>query len=153
MSKSTTWQAVAVALASIGTLVASFAATAQLGPTTKYTTFRAVPGKSVEVGNYAAAAQNCTPAPGPAIHVVEAPKSGTLTVRVAQLVYSNVSGCPPIKMPAQVVTYEARDTGVDTDHFIYDLAGAKGEVTIFEVTIEIAPPPKPAPAPSREQKF
>jgi hypothetical protein len=107
----------------------------------------------VQVGNYAAANRNCTPAQGPVIHVVEVPKAGTLTVRVAQLTFNNVFGCPPIKMPAQVVTYEARDVGADKDHFIYDVTGNKGEVTIYDVTIDIAPPPKPAAAPSREQKF
>ena len=129
----------------------SAAANAQLGPTAKYTTFNAVPGKAVEIGNYASVGQNCAPAPGPTIHVVEAPKSGTLTVRVAQLTY-NVFGCPPIKMPAQVLSYEARETGVDRDHFIYDVTGAKSEVTTYEVTIDITPPPKPAATP-REQKF
>jgi len=56
-------------------------------------------------------------------------------------------------MPAQVLTYEARETGVDRDHLVYDISGAKGEVTIHDVTIEIAPLPKPAPAPGRDQKF
>ena len=128
-------------------------AAAQLGPPTKYTAFKAVPGKAVELGNYASANQNCSPGPAPSVHVVEPPKSGTLTVRVAQLTYNNVFGCPPIKMPAQVLTYEARDAGADRDHLIYDVSGAKGEVTIYDVTIEITPSPKPAPAPSREQKF
>ena len=107
----------------------------------------------MQIGNYASASHNCTPGPGPAIHVVEPPKSGTLTVRVAELTYNNVFGCPPIKMPAQVLTYEARASGADRDHLIYDVSGAKGEVTIYDVTIEIAPSSKPAPAPSREQKF
>jgi hypothetical protein len=133
----------------------STAAIAQLGPTTKYTTFKATAGKALEVANYAAAGPNCTPAPapGPAIHVVESPKSGTLTVRVAELVY-NVSSCPPIKMPAQVLSYEANDSGTDRDHFVYDVTNAKGEVTIYDVTIEITTAPAKAPnVPSREQKF
>jgi len=143
----------AVALASAGMMLATVTATAQLGPPTKYTAFKAVPGKAVALGNYASANQNCSPGPAPAIHVVEPPKSGTLTVRVAQLTYNNVFGCPPIKMPAQVLTYEARDTGTDRDHLIYDVSGTKGEITIYDVTIEIAPSPQSAPAPSREQKF
>lgn len=143
----------ASALAATAMVLTSTMAAAQLGPPTKYTAFKAVPGKAVELGNYASANQNCSPGPAPAIHVVEPPKSGTLTVRVAELTYSNVFGCPPIKMPAQVLTYEARDSGADRDHLIYDVSGAKGEVTIHDVTIEIAPSPKPAPAPSREQKF
>ena len=145
------WQASALAAMSMA-LTATMAG-AQLGPPTKYTTFKAVSGKAVELGNYASANQNCSPGPAPAIHVVEPPKSGTLTVRVAQLTYNNVFGCPPIKMPAQVLTYEARDSGADRDHLIYDVSGAKGEVTIYDVTIEIAPSAKPAPSPSREQKF
>src|SRR5229473_1952227 len=141
------------ALAAMAMALTSTMAAAQLGPPTKYTAFKAVPGKAVELGNYASANQNCSPGPAPAIHVVEPPKSGTLTVRVAQLTYNNVFGCPPIKMPAQVLTYEARDSGADRDHLIYDVSGTKGEVTIYDVTIEIAPSPKSAPAPNREQKF
>jgi hypothetical protein len=132
----------------------STAAIAQLGPTTKYTTFKATAGKALDVANYAAAGPNCTPAPGPAIHVVESPKSGTLTVRVAELVYNSVGGCPPIKMPAQVLSYEANDSGTDRDHFVYDVTNAKGVVTIYDVTIEITTAPAKAPnVPSREQKF
>ena len=143
----------AAALAWTATILTATMAAAQLGPTTKYTTLKAVAGKAVEVGNYATASPNCAPGVAPTIHVVEAPKSGTLTVRVALLTYSKLFGCPPIKMPAQVLSYEAKDTGADKDRLVYDVAGAKGEVTIYDVTIEIAPAPKPAPAPSREQKF
>jgi hypothetical protein len=152
MSRSIHWQVAVLALASV--VVASVSANAQLGPTTKYTTFKATAGKSVDVGNYAAAKQDCTPAPGPAIHVVEPPKTGTLTVHVAQLTYNNVYSCPPIKMPAQVVTYEARDTSTAKDHFVYDVTGGKGEVTTFDVTIDIVTgPPTPTAEPNREQKF
>jgi len=151
MSSPIYWRILALT-ATIMVATATMAA-AQLGPPTKYTAFKAVPGKAIEIGNYASANQNCSPGVAPVIHVVESPKAGTLTVRVAQLTYNNVFGCPPLKMPAQVLTYEARDSGVDRDHLIYDVSGAKGEVTIHDVTIEIAPPAKPAPAPSREQKF
>lgn len=140
-------------LASAGMALAAVTATAQLGPTTKYTSFKATAGKALEVANYAAAGPNCTPAPGPAIHVVEPPKSGTLTVRVAELIY-NVGNCPPIKMPAQVLSYETNNAGADKDHFVYDMTNAKGEVTIYDVTIDIAAAPsKAAVPPTREQKF
>jgi hypothetical protein len=139
-------------LGAVAIAAASTSAEAQLGPPTKYTTFKAVPGKAVDIGNYAAAKQNCEPGAAPAIHVVEPPKSGTLTVRVAELTYKNVFSCPPIKMPAQLLSYEARDSA-DRDHLIYDVTGAKGEVTVYDVTIDIVPSPKTAPAPGREQKF
>jgi hypothetical protein len=75
-------------------------------------------------------------------------------VRVAKLVYGNVGGCPPIKMPAPVLSYEANDSGADKDHFVYDVTNGKGEVTIYDVTIDIAAaPPKPSTPASREQKF
>jgi hypothetical protein len=151
MTRSIYWRA--SALAAMAMVLMSTMAAAQLGPPTKYTAFKAVAGKAVEIGNYASANQNCTPGLAPTIHVVEPPKAGTLTVRVAQLTYNNVFGCPPIKMPAQVLSYEARESGADRDHLIYDVSGARGEVTIYDVTIEIAPSPKPAPAPGREQKF
>jgi hypothetical protein len=144
MARLISWSALLLGTAALS----AGSASAQLGPTTKYTTFKAVPGKAVEVGNYAAASQNCTPAPGPAIHVAEPPKLGTLTVRVAELTYNNVFNCPPIRMPAQVVTYEARDgSAAERDHFVYEVTGGKGEVTSHDVTIDVA-----APRPRRQRR-
>jgi hypothetical protein len=70
----------------------------------------------VAVAALAAAHKDCTPAPLPTIRVIEAPKSGTLTVRRGELKTDQVAGCPGLKTPAQVVFYQARAGTLGTDH-------------------------------------
>ncbi len=55
--------------------------------------------------DYAEAHKDCTPALLPTIRVIEAPKSGTLTVRVGELKTNQVASCPGLKTPACVVFY------------------------------------------------
>jgi hypothetical protein len=50
-----------------------------------YMSVEATSDKPVQLSYHASAHQNCTPAPLPTIRVIEAPKSGTLTVRGAVL--------------------------------------------------------------------
>lgn len=61
----------------------------------------------LQLGYHASARKNCTPAPQPTIRVIEAPKSGTLTVRKGVISTDKVAGCPGLKIPAQVVFYLA----------------------------------------------
>ena len=128
-----------------------FAATA-LAQTTDYTSFDATPGKPVEIGNYAAIGTNCTAGVAPTIKVVEPPKSGTLSVRSGERVYS-VANCPPIKIRAEVLTYEARDGATGTDRLVYDIVSAAGQVSTKDVTLRLQDTPKPAPAPKPDMKF
>jgi hypothetical protein len=91
----------ALALAAI--IVTS--ALAQPAPSSNYTSFEATSAKPVQIGYHAEAHKDCTPAPLPTIRVIEAPKSGTLTVRVGELKTNQVAGCPGLKTPARVVFY------------------------------------------------
>jgi hypothetical protein len=98
-----------VAVAVLFPLVAaviSTAAFAQPAPTTNYTSFEASP--PVQLGYYASAHKDCTPAPLPKIRAVGAPKSGTLTVRRGELPTDKIAGCPDLKTSAQIVFYQAR---------------------------------------------
>ena len=79
-----------------------------LRPRRNYTSVDATSDKPVQLGYHASAHKNCTPAPLPTIRVIEAPKSGMLTVRRAVLTTERVAGCPGLKTPAQVVLYLAR---------------------------------------------
>jgi len=123
-------------------IVISTAALAQPAPTSNYTSFEATSAKPVQLGYYASAHKNCTPAPLPTIRVIAAPKSGTLTVRVGELKTNQVAGCPELKTPARVVFYQARPGIVGTDHLVYEVANPTGEVATYDVTINI----KEAPA-------
>ena len=129
------------ALALAGAMLAATA----LAQTTDYTSFDAVPGKPVEIGNYAAIGANCSAGTPPAIKVMEPPHSGTLSVRSGERVYS-VANCPPIKIPAEVMIYEAREGATGTDRLVYDIVGATGQVSTKDVTIRLqAPPAAPPP--------
>src|SRR5271154_5213704 len=96
-------------------------AAAQPAPTSNYTSFEANPGRPVQLGYYAIAHKDCTPAPLLMIRVIEAPKSGTLTVRRGDLKTDQMAGCPGSKIPAQVTFYEARIGTTGTDHLVYEV--------------------------------
>jgi hypothetical protein len=99
-------------LSPLRTLVFSFAtasltATATLAQDTNYSSVQATSDKPVQLSYHASAHKNCTPALQPTIRVIEAPKSGTLTVRTGVITTDKVAGCPSLKAPAQVVFYLA----------------------------------------------
>jgi hypothetical protein len=82
--------------------------------------------------------------PLPVIRLIEAPKSGTRTLRRGELKTDQVAGCPGLKMPAQVVFYQARAGAIGTDHLVYLVANPTGEVGSYDVTIKIKEAPKPS---------
>ena len=67
--------------------------------------------------------------------VIEAPKSGTLTVRRGELKTDQVAGCPGLKIPAQVAFYQARVGASGSDHLVYEVTNPTGEVATYDVTI------------------
>jgi hypothetical protein len=133
--------ALAALFALVGAIL-STVALAQPAPTSNYTSFEATSAKPVQLGYYASAQKNCTPAPIPTIRVIEAPKSGTLTVRRGELKTDQIAGCPGLKMPAQVVFYQARAGATGSDHLVYLVTNPTGEVGSYDVTITIKTPPE-----------
>jgi hypothetical protein len=138
-------------LVGIAMAAASLAAPA-IAQTTDYTSVDAQPGRPVEIGNYAAVGKVCSAGAPPTIKVVEPPRAGTLSVRAGERVYS-VANCPPVKLQAQVMTYEANDGAVGTDHVVYDIVGANGQVSTKDVTIRLHDAPRPVPQPKPDMKF
>jgi len=126
-------------------VAASLTATAALAQDANYTSVEATSDKPVELSYHASAHKNCTPAAQPMIRVVEAPKSGTLTVRGAVLKTNKVAGCPGLKTPAQVVFYLAHAGYVGPDHVKYQVTSENGEVTTNDVTIVVKAPPAQKP--------
>jgi hypothetical protein len=122
--------------------ITSTVALAQRTPTSNYTSFEATSAKPVQLGYYASANKDCTPAPLPKIRVVAAPKSGMLTVRRGELKTDQVAGCPGLKIPAQVVFYQARAGATGSDHLVYLVTNPTGEVGTYDVTITIKEAPK-----------
>ena len=120
----------------------STAAFAQPPPTSNYTSFEATPAKPVQLGYYASAHKNCTPALVPVVRVIEAPNSGTLTVRRGELKTDRIAGCPGLKIPAQVIFYQARAGAAGSDHLVYLVTNPTGEVGSYDVTITIKESPK-----------
>jgi len=118
-------------------VAASLTATATRAQDANYTSFDATSDKPVQLSYH----KNCTPAPQPTIRVIEAPKSGTLTVRSGELKTDKVAGCPNLKTPAQVVFYQARVGYAGPDHVKYEVTAENGEVAIYDVTIAVKGPP------------
>jgi hypothetical protein len=95
------------------------------------------------VGFYAQAHKDCSPSKLPTVRVVEAPTLGTLSVRPNELKTDRVPTCPSLKIPAQVVSYQARDKATGSDHVMYSVTYPNGEIALYDVTIRIKePPPK-----------
>jgi len=122
--------------------VISTAALAQPAPTSNYTSIEATPDKPVQLGYHASAHKNCTPAPLPTVRIIEAPKWGILTVRKAVLTTDKIAGCPGLKIPAQVVSYQARAGAAGNDHIVYEVTDFNGEVGTYDVTIKIKEAPE-----------
>lgn len=117
-------------------------ASAQPAPALNYTSYEAIPGKALQIGYYGSANRNCTPAALPTIRVMEAPQSGTLTVRVGSLTTDGINGCPRLKLPVQILFYLARPGVAGRDHLLYTVTSQNGEVGGYDVTIKINPAPK-----------
>ena len=132
----------------------SIAALAQPAPTSNYTSIEAIPDRPVQLGYYASAHKsNCTPAPLPTVRVSQVPKSGTLTVRRALLTTDTIPGCPGLKIPAQVVFYQARPSATGNDHVVYEVTSENGEVGTYDVTINIKEAPKPSSGTKKDEKI
>jgi tetratricopeptide (TPR) repeat protein len=126
MTKHAYWSA--ILCAPLVAAVISTAAFAQPAPSSNYTSFEAISAKPVQLGYYASAHKDCTPAPLATIRVIEAPKSGTLTVRRGELKTDQVAGCPGLKMPAQIAFYQARAGSIGADHLVYEVTNSTREV-------------------------
>jgi hypothetical protein len=119
--------------------------TTALAQAANYTSVEATSDTPVQLSYHGSAHRNCTPAPLPTIRVIEAPKSGTLTVRRAMLTTDKVAGCPLFKTPAQVVFYKARAGYMGGDHLNYEVTSENGEVATYDVTITVKAPPVMSP--------
>lgn len=134
-------------LASIGSLLASAVALGQPAPTTNYTSFDAVPGKTVQIGFFGSAnKKECAPVHAPTIRVIEPPKAGTLMVRHGEVAADKVGSCAPFKVPVQVVLYTAGRGDADADRVIYEVTSATGQVDTYQITINIKNRPARSPA-------
>ena len=89
----------------------------------------------------------------PTVRVIEAPRSGMLAVREAQLTTDKIAGCPALKTPAQVVFYTANTDYAGPDHVKYEVKDENGEVATYDMTITVKAvqpgqnPPTGTPAP------
>jgi hypothetical protein len=130
--------------------IGAFFATAALAQAINCTSVEVTAGKPVQLTYHASAHKNCTPAALPTVRVTQAPKSGILIVRQAELT-TKVADCPRIRVPAQVVFYQAREGYMGPDHVSYDVTNADGELGAFDVAITVRAAPAPM-APGNDQK-
>ena len=112
----------------------------QTVPSTNYTSVEAETNKPLQLGYYAQARKDCSPSKLPVVRVVEAPTSGTLTVRPRELKTDRVLNCPDLKISGQVVSYQARAKAADGDRVTYSVTYPDGEIALYDVTIRIKEP-------------
>ena len=124
---------------------AGLTVTATFAQDANYSSVKATSDKPVQLSYHASAHKNCTPAQQPTIRVIEAPKSGTLTVRKGVITTDKVAGCPGLKAPAQVVFYVARTDYAGSDHVKYEVTSENGEVDTYDVTITVKAAPAQSP--------
>lgn len=129
----------------VGALAAMALAATAVAQTANYTTREATAETPLQIGVHATANKDCTPSPLPTVRVIEAPKSGTLSVKSATLTTNKIAGCPNLKTPARVVFYQSRSGYAGRDHVIYEVTSSNGQVEIYDVTVEVKVGPKPAP--------
>jgi len=125
-----------------------------LAQAANYTSVEATSAKPVQLSYHASAHKsNCTPAALPTIRVTEAPKWGMLTVKRALLTTDKVAGCPAMKVPAQVVYYQARAGYLGSDHLNYEVTSENGEVATYDVTITVKAEPVTTPPAAKGQSL
>jgi hypothetical protein len=77
---------------------ASVCVPASLAQNANYASVTAIPDKPVQLSYHASAHKsNCSPGAAPTVRVIEAPKSGMLAVREAELTTDKIAGCPALK--------------------------------------------------------
>jgi hypothetical protein len=123
--------------------IVGFVSVPAIAQTVNYSSAETTWDKPVQLNFHASAHKNCTPGALPTVRIIEPPKSGTLTVREGTLTTDQVSGCPPIKTPARVVSYQARTGYVGPDHLVYEVTSENGEVATFDITINVKAPSQP----------
>jgi hypothetical protein len=130
--------------------VASVVACAALAEgSVSYASIEATSDHPVQLSYHGSAHRgNCSAAPVPTVRVTEPPKEGALVVREGVLTTDKVAGCPQLKIPAEVVFYEARAGYTGPDHVAYQVTDEKGQVASYDVTITV----KEGSAPSEPSK-
>jgi hypothetical protein len=127
-------------------------ALAQPAPSKNYETVEAMPGKPVRIGIYGSAnRRDCSPLRAPTIRVIEAPSSGSLSVRLGEATTDKIVGCPTIKIPVQAIVYTAK-ANADSDRVIFEVTNANGEVAMHQIAVKIVPRAETPGARTLEQK-
>ena len=125
---------------------ASAGVCASLAQDANYASVAAIPDIPVRLSYHASAHKsNCSPGALPTVHVIEAPKSGRLTVRNAVLTTNKIAGCPQLKVPARVVLYTANTGYTGPDHVKYEVTDENAQVATYDVTIAVKAAPAESP--------
>lgn len=114
-----------------------------LGQSVSYSSYTVVQDQELRLNVHASGNKaTCAAAPLPAVKVIEPPKSGTLTVRRAELTTDKLAGCPRVKLPAQAVFYRSRSDFIGKDMVVYGVTNAAGGAEVFNITIEVTKGPE-----------
>jgi hypothetical protein len=104
-----------------------------------YTTVEAVSGKTLQLNYHASVTRECNPAPLPKIRLINRPKAGTFTVRLATLTAAQIAGCQNLKLPVHATFYTSRAGYVGEDQVVYEVTTFEGEIEKFDIAITVKP--------------
>jgi hypothetical protein len=138
-----TLTALSISLVLLG--VACVAPAPVLAQTANFKSVDATAATPVELSYHASAHKDCTPAGLPTVRVIEPPKSGVLTVRRGTLSTDKVAACPKLKVPAEVVFYQANAGYQGPDHVKYEVINENGENSTYDMAITVKASPVASP--------
>ncbi len=142
------------ALMAIIAFLASSVVFGQSAPTRNYTSLEAERGTPLRLGYHASAStKTCSAVEPPTVRVIDPPDAGALSVQAGQLSTDRIRGCARMTIPARVLFYTAGRSGVGSDHVVYEVTTADGQIVVYDITITIKDKPAPpARMPRLEQK-
>ena len=111
-----------------------------------YSTVEAVSGKTLQLNSHASVTRECNPAPLPKVRLINRPKAGTFTVRLATLTSAQIAGCQNLTLPVHATFYTSRAGYVGEDQVIYEVTTFEGEIEKFDIAINVKPVSDEKPA-------
>lgn len=102
-------------------------------------------GASVQLGYYGAAGKACSSEPPPTIDVVTPPKHGDLSIRTGSLTTNRLASCPGLKLPVEIVFYNARTGYAGPDVVILKVRSAQGSESAWSYSIDVKQPSQVPP--------
>ena len=118
-------------------------ATPIIAQTANYKSAETVAGAASQIDYFATGKKDCSSAPPPSVRVIKSPSHGLLTIRRGTMTTNKIPNCPNLQAPANVIFYTGNAGYSGPDEIVYEVADAKGQVAIYNITVTVKEGPKP----------